>query len=232
VLSVSEVERVLNQVDPKAPLGLRDRAILETLYATGMRRMELLHLHCYDLDSERGTVLIRQGKGRKDRLLPIGARAIAWIEQYLDRERPLLVNEPDDGTLFLTHRGDALSGNRLSQLVAEYVAAAQLGKEGSCHLFRHTMATLMLEHGADIRFVQQMLGHAQLSTTEVYTQVSIRALQAVYAATHPGAHLRRGESEHKAAPVEDTLSEARRVAAHAQAPLCTASAAEAAEESD
>jgi integrase/recombinase XerD len=92
---------------------------------------------------------------------------------------------PDDGTLFLTHLGQPFSPNRLTQLVAKYIDAAELGKTGSCHLFRHTMATLMLEGGADIRFIQQMLGHADLSTTQIYTQVSIRQLKAIHTATHP-----------------------------------------------
>ena len=153
-------------------MGLRDRAILETLYSTGMRRLELIGLSCYDLDRERGTVMIRQGKGKKDRMIPIGERALAWIDQYLESARPDLVVGQDDGTLFLTNAGEAFTPDRLTQMVRDYVDAADIGKRGSCHLFRHTMATLMLENGADIRFIQAMLGHAELSTTQIYTQVS------------------------------------------------------------
>lgn len=185
VLTVKEAEAVLAVPDIEVPTGLRDRAMLEVLYSTGMRRMELIHLQVFDLDAERGTVMIRLGKGRKDRMVPIGERAIAWVEKYRDDVRPDLATGIDEGTLFLTHLGEAFSPNRLTQLVREYVQAARIGKSGSCHLFRHTMATLMLENGADIRYIQAILGHAELSTTQIYTQVSIRQLKAIHTATHP-----------------------------------------------
>lgn len=185
VLSASEADAVINVPDVKTPLGIRDRAILETFYSTGMRRLELVSLKLYDLDAERGTVMVRLGKGRKDRMIPIGERALGWIEKYLADVRPSLVVEPDDGTLFLTFRGEPFSGMGMSSLVREYVEAADIGKKGACHLFRHTMATLMLEGGADIRFIQAMLGHADLSTTQIYTQVSIRKLKEIHTATHP-----------------------------------------------
>jgi integrase/recombinase XerD len=185
VLTITEAEAVLNTVAVADGLGVRDRAILETFYSTGMRRMELAGLKLYDLDVERGTIMIRLGKGKKDRMIPIGDRALAWIDKYVIEIRPGLVQEPDDGTLFLTSNGERFALNRLTQMVREYINAAQLGKTGSCHLFRHTMATLMLENGADIRFIQQMLGHAELSTTQIYTQVSIRKLKEIHAATHP-----------------------------------------------
>ena len=189
VLTVTEVEQVMRIPRVDEPRGVRDRAILETLYSTGMRRRELIGLALFDLDRERGTVMIRQGKGKKDRMIPIGARALAWIDRYLSEVRPDLVVGRDPAnlaTLFLTHTGERFTPNRLTQLVREYVQAARLGKSGSCHLFRHTMATLMLENGADIRYIQAMLGHAELSTTQIYTQVSIRRLKAIHTATHPG----------------------------------------------
>jgi integrase/recombinase XerD len=191
LLSAAEVEHVLNSIDLADPLGLRDRAMLETLYSTGMRRLELSHLQLNDLDRERGLVTIRCGKGKKDRVIPIGERALAWIEKYLDVLRPDLLVPPDLGWLFLGTRGERLSAKRLSQLAHDHIARANLGKGGSCHVFRHSMATLMLEHGADVRYIQQMLGHAHLTSTQLYTQVSIRALKAVHEATHPGARLRR-----------------------------------------
>ena len=166
-------------------IGLRDRTLPEVFYSTGMRRMELAQLKLYDLDIERGTVMVRQGKGKKDRMIPIGERALAWVGKYLADARPKLVQEPDDGTLFLTNLSAAFTPNRLTQLVRDYVDKAELGKTGACHLFRHTMATLMLENGADIRFIQEMLGHAELSTTQIYTQVSIRKLKEIHTATHP-----------------------------------------------
>ena len=185
VLTASEADRVLNQANVADPLGVRDRAILETFYSTGMRRSELASLKLYDLDIERGTVMIRLGKGKKDRMIPIGSRALAWIDKYVVEVRPTLVREPDDGTLFLSNLNEAFTRNRLTQMVREYVDAASLGKRGACHLFRHTMATLMLENGADIRFIQQMLGHAELCTTQIYTQVSIRKLKEIHSLTHP-----------------------------------------------
>jgi integrase/recombinase XerD len=185
VLTAAEAERVLGTPDVEQPLGLRDRAILEAFYSTGMRRMELLGLKLYDLDAERGTIFIRQGKGKKDRMIPMGKRAFAWAQRYLEEARPSLALTPDDGIVFLTNVGLAFEPNRLTQLVRDYVDAAEIGKTGSCHLFRHTCATLMLEGGADIRFIQQLLGHEKLETTQIYAQVSIRMLQEVHARTHP-----------------------------------------------
>jgi len=189
VLSQAEAERVLAGPDIGDPLGLRDRAILETFYSTGIRRTELLNLKLYNLDRERGTLSIWQGKGKKDRIVPIGERAVAWIGKYLREARPRLASDPDDGTLFVSVEGGPFHPDRLSALVREYVEAANLGKRGACHMFRHTMATLMLEGGADIRYIQQMLGHADLQSTQVYTQVSIRNLKQIHTATHPGATL-------------------------------------------
>ena len=193
VLSVREAESVLAQPDLGTPTGIRDRAMLETLYSTGMRRMELLHLHLNDIDVDRGTVMIRQGKGKKDRMIPIGERALEWIAKYRDDVRPELAAGSDDGSLFLSNLGEAFTPNRLTQLVRDHVNAAKLGKTGACHLFRHTMATLMLENGADIRFIQAMLGHAELSTTQIYTQVSIRKLKDIHTATHPGRVIVAGQ---------------------------------------
>lgn len=195
VLTISEVDAVLSVPDIDTDLGIRDRAILETLYSTGMRRMELIGLRLYDLDLERGTLMIRQGKGKKDRMVPIGERAIDWIERYVTDIRPGFVCEPDEGVLYLTSLSEPFTPNRLTQLTRNYVKAADIGKTGSCHLFRHTMATLMLEGGADVRFIQEMLGHANLETTQIYTQVSIRKLQEIHAASHPSAKRGRHGSD-------------------------------------
>jgi integrase/recombinase XerD len=186
VLTTSEVEQVIAQPDVSEPMGVRDRAILETFYSTGMRRSELMSLSLFDLDRERGTVMIRQGKGKKDRMIPIGERALNWIDRYQNEVRAELVIGRDNTTLFLTNLGEMFTPDRLTQVVRRYVDAANLGKTGSCHLFRHTMATLMLENGADIRYIQAMLGHAELSTTQIYTRVSIRKLKEIHTATHPG----------------------------------------------
>jgi len=132
VLTASEAEAVLSQPDTNDALGVRDRAILETLYSTGMRRMEVVNLGLFDLDLERGTLMVRQGKGKKDRIVPIGERAAAWIEKYRADIRPQLVMEPDCGTLFLAADGERFSPNGMTAVVRGYVVAADLGKRGAC----------------------------------------------------------------------------------------------------
>jgi integrase/recombinase XerD len=189
VFSEKEVEQVLAIPDLDTRMGLRDRAMMEVLYSTGIRRAELAALATGDVDDERGTVTVRQGKNRKDRVVPIGTRARAWVQRYLDEVRPSLVLPPGNPALFLTERGKPIKPARLTQLMRRYIDQADLGKTGACHVFRHTMATLMLEGGADVRLIQEILGHAELSTTEIYTRVNIKHLKAVHARTHPGANL-------------------------------------------
>lgn len=207
ILTIEEVEKVLAQPDLREPLGVRDRAILEVLYSTGIRRKEVVALTIFDIDQERGTVMVRQGKGKKDRLIPIGQRALLWVEKYLTEVRPTLVMEPDDGFLFLSAEGTPLAPVYLGDRVREYVDDAGIGKRGSCHLFRHTMATLMLEGGADTRFIQQMLGHEQLASTQLYTRVSIAKLKAIHTATHPGAKMERKAQEEVEEEVEAQRAE-------------------------
>jgi integrase/recombinase XerD len=191
VLTIKEIEKVLNGIDIESPLGLRDRAILETLYSTGIRRMELCNLKKLDLNLEEGFVMVREGKNNKDRVVPIGERAIAWVDKYLWESRPLLAPDPDYGMVFLTTNGKPIKPKHLTYITNKYVQLAGLGKTGSCHIFRHTMATLMLDGGADIRYIQEMLGHARLETTQVYTSVSKKKLKEVHKKTHPGANLKR-----------------------------------------
>jgi len=185
VLSEGEAENVLNQPDINDAMGLRDRAILEVFYSTGIRRLELVNLLVQDIDQERGTLFVRQGKGKVDRMIPIGARAIQWIDKYLNDSRPGLACGEDEERLFLSRYGLPLKEGYLTNRVGRYVEQAGIRKKGSCHLFRHTMATLMLENGADIRFIQAMLGHAKLDTTQIYTQVSIKKLKEIHTLTHP-----------------------------------------------
>lgn len=198
VLSASEAEQVMQKTNVHDVLGLRDRAILETFYSTGIRRLEMAQLKLYDLDLERVIVTVRQGKGKKDRMIPLGDRAALWVRKYIEESRPKLVSEPDDKTVFLSNAGEPFSLDHLSDLVRDYVDAAQIGKRGACHLFRHTMATLMLEGGADIRFIQAMLGHADLKTTQIYTHVAIRQLQEIHRATHPAKLERTPKDDDKA----------------------------------
>lgn len=199
VLSASEVERVMARPRLADPIGVRDRAILETFYSTGIRRLELIQLRVGDVDASRGVVFVREGKGGKDRVVPIGNRALAWIERYVSAVRPLLAISGDRATLFLGRRGAPLRCNRLTEMVHRYVSEASLGKTGACHLFRHSMATLMLEHGADVRYIQALLGHAQLTTTALYTRVSITQLKLVHQRTHPA------DRPASAIPAEDAL---------------------------
>jgi len=203
VLTIEDVETIINQTNVNDPIGLRDRAILETLYSTGMRKGELTRLRVYDLEFDKGILRINQGKGRKDRFVPIGDRAMAWIDKYLLDVRPTLVQEPDDGTLFLTTDGERFSAH-LSELVHAYVKAANVGKLGACHLFRHAMATHMLKNGADLRVIQDILGHENIESTTIYTHVEISELKAAHDRTHP-ARLTRETN-----PTSDATSDARR----------------------
>jgi integrase/recombinase XerD len=206
ILNEREAETILSVPDVHTELGLRDRAILETLYSTGIRRMELVNLKVQDIDCERGTLIVRQGKGKKDRMIPIGSRAVQWIEKYTSDVRPEFICGRDEGVLFLSRYGDAISTNNLTTLVGGYVEQSKIGKKGACHLFRHSMATLMLENGADIRFIQAMLGHVSLNTTEMYTQVSIKKLKEVHSLTHPAQHGRtRFVDSADVEPTEETL---------------------------
>ena len=194
-LTCEEVEAVLAQVDVTTRVGLRTRAIMEILYSTGLRRAEVLNLHLSDLDRERRVVLVRQGKGNKDRFAPIGERALAWIDKYLLESRPHLLDDPAQPLLFITGTGRPLHPNDLSARVRRCMKKAGVDKKGACHLFRHTAATLMLDRGADIRHIQAILGHENLSTTQIYTHVSIGKLCEVHQKTHPGRLRRTPDSQ-------------------------------------
>lgn len=184
-LSIQEIETVLGLPDITDPLGLRDRAILELFYSSGLRRSELVRLELSDLNRDRRTAHIRKAKGYKDRVVPVGARALGWIVRYLDDVRPLLLVDLDEQTLFLSAYGAAYHPDALGRMVSGYFKQADLGIKGGCHLLRHTCATHMLEGGADIRSIQELLGHASLEATAIYTRVSIIHLLSVHAETHP-----------------------------------------------
>jgi integrase/recombinase XerD len=185
--TLEEVERILGLPDVKEVLGLRDRAIMETFFATAVRRVELVDLTVFDFDESRKVMTIRHGKGDKGRTVPVGERAGAWIRKHLDEARPELAIEPDEGTLFLSNMGERFQINTLTKIVRDYVDAAGIRKPGSCHLWRHTAAVLMLENGADIRFVSELLGHSSIASSETYLRVSIEQLTRIHMLTHPGA---------------------------------------------
>ena len=184
-LSIAQVETVLGVPDITDPLGVRDRAVLEVFYSTGIRRSELTRLDIGDLNREKRLLCVRQGKGRKDRVVPVGTRALQWLEKYLEDVRPLLVLNPDAQALFLSGYGEAFNPDVLGRKVVQYIKKSDIGRSGGPHLFRHTCATHMLEGGADIRYIQQLLGHEKLETTAIYTEVSIIQLQAVHGRCHP-----------------------------------------------
>jgi integrase/recombinase XerD len=195
ILTPTEAEAVLAVPNVETPLGIRDRAILETFYSTGLRRVELVNLALYDLDAARGTLMVREGKGRKDRVVPIGRRALDWIDKYLTDVRPHHVVDTDVTYLFLTIDGGSINSHMLGNIVKKYLKAAGIDKNGACHIWRHTVATAMLENGADIRFIQDLLGHADARTTQVYTRVSIKKLQEIHRATHPAERAYRELTE-------------------------------------
>jgi len=184
-LALEEVAAVLAVPDVRDPLGVRDRAILETLYATGLRRRELVMLDLGDIDRAHGTLWVRQGKGGKDRVVPLGEHALHWIARYLSECRPRLETSAKEPALFLSGYGERLSAGYLGNWVRRVLEAVKIDRAGSCHLLRHSCATHMLENGADIRFIQQLLGHARLDTTQIYTEVTIHQLREVHARCHP-----------------------------------------------
>lgn len=185
VLTRDEAERVLAAADTSSPPGLRDRAMLELLYSCGLRRAELLALNVSDVDLGRGAVHVRRGKGGKDRYLPLGQRAARWIGRYLSVARPTLLRNPREAALFIGARGTRVTRSRMTERCRGYLDAAGITKPGSCHIWRNTMATLMHDRGADIRVLQELLGHAHLSTTAIYTHISVERLREVHRRTHP-----------------------------------------------
>ncbi len=184
-LTHEEAELILSQPDIETDLGIRDRAILETFYSTGIRRMELVNLQLNDINTDAGIIAVRAGKGRKDRFIPIGDRALEWLTKYCQDIRPHYEIPSSPQTVFLSNLGLALNKHRMGDRVNRYVRQSGVAKNGACHLFRHTAATQMLNNGADIRYIQEMLGHAHLATTEIYTHIAIKKLKDVHTETHP-----------------------------------------------
>lgn len=185
VLSVEQVDAVMREADISHPGGIRDRAMLEVLYSTGVRRTELASLAVYDWNRQAGTLTVREGKGGRDRVVPVGERAAQWLTKYVEDVRPTLTLQADDATLFLTDYGEPFEKNRLGDMVRRYLDWAGITVPGSCHLLRHACATHMLENGADVRFIQVLLGHADINSTQIYTNVSITKLKEIHRATHP-----------------------------------------------
>ncbi len=185
VLSVEEVKRLLEAPDPRTPIGLRDRAMLELMYASGLRVSELLDLNLFDLNLEIGFVRVR-GKGSKERIVPTGEYAQEALKIYLREGRPKLLKKGrDEARVFLNKRGKPLTRQRFWQIIKDYAKRCRLKPEITPHVLRHSFATHLLEHGADLRTVQMMLGHATLATTQIYTHVQAETLRRVHARYHP-----------------------------------------------
>lgn len=184
-LTEQEVDRLLAQPDPKNIRGKRDRAMLELLYATGLRVSELVSLNLKDLNIKQGYVLCR-GKGGKERIVPFGRSAQDKLKEYLQKARPRLLKR-DDSSLFLSSRGGAFTRQGFWKMLKGYGRQAGLENKISPHVLRHSFATHLLERGADLRSVQLMLGHSQITTTQIYTHVSRKHLWKVYQKYHPRA---------------------------------------------
>lgn len=184
-LSEAQVEALLAAPDPTTPLGLRDKALIETLYATGLRVSELVALKLFQVGlNER--VVRTFGKGAKERLVPIGEVAARWIERYLAEGRPRLLKARASDDLFVSNRAKALTRQMAWTLIKKYAAAAGIPREKiSPHVLRHAFATHLINHGADLRVVQLLLGHADISTTQIYTHVARARLKALHAQHHP-----------------------------------------------
>jgi integrase/recombinase XerD len=185
-LTPSQVEALLAAPDTRTAVGLRDRALLEVLYATGLRASELTSLALEGLDLELGIVRVL-GKGSKERLVPLGREAQRWTRRYLDKARPAFAREASPGVVFLSQRGGRLSAMGLWGAVRRHAVAAGVERVLTPHVLRHSFATHLLERGADLRALQAMLGHADISTTEIYTHVSRERLRKLYDKLHPRA---------------------------------------------
>lgn len=186
VLSLDEVERLLEAPDIATPTGLRDRCLFEVMYATGVRVGELLSLRGSDIDWVRRSVLVH-GKGEKERIVLLGDLAVDALEAYIHRGRPALLRGRTSEALFLSHLGTPLSIRGFHDVLGRHVAAAGIARHITPHTLRHTFATHLLEGGADLRSVQELLGHARVATTQVYTHISEGYLREVYARAHRGA---------------------------------------------
>lgn len=192
IFSQSEIDKILAQTLLYGVIGIRDRVILETFFASGVRRNELLHFKLEDVNFAGQLLRVNHGKGRKERIVPISQRACEWLALYIKKIRPMLAIPASGNILFLANQGGAFEPGKLSDMASKYVRLAGIRRPGSCHLFRHTTATMMLDNGADLRHVQEMLGHEHISSTEIYTHVSREKLSHVYKLSHPSAFANSG----------------------------------------
>jgi integrase/recombinase XerD len=185
VMSEKQVEALLAAPDPETPLGLRDRAMIEVIYASGLRVSELVNLKLHEVGLNEGVVRAF-GKGSKERLVPLGEIALDWLQRYLNEARSDILKGRQSDALFVTGRGGAMTRQAFWQLIKRYALIAGIAPERlSPHVLRHAFATHLLNHGADLRVVQLLLGHADISTTQIYTHVARERLKALHAVHHP-----------------------------------------------
>jgi len=185
--TVEDIERVIEQALIMGRLGIRNRAIIEVFYATGIRRIELVNINIRDIEFKRQILTVREGKNKNDRNVPIARRALDWVERYLKEMRPKHASLASGEVLFLTEAGQRMKSHKVTDMVTKCVNRSGIDKKGACHILRHATATEMLRHGADIREVQEMLGHSDISSTQIYAHVTINDLNRVYYETHPAA---------------------------------------------
>jgi integrase/recombinase XerD len=183
-LSEADVEALLGAPDTRTALGMRDRAMLEVLYAAGLRVSELVGLKVFEVNLEAGVLRIL-GKGSKERLVPLGEEAVDWVRRYLKEFRPSLLKKKSSDHLFLAAHGAGMTRQAFWQNIKRYGGRAVPGKPLSPHVLRHAFATHLINHGADLRVVQMLLGHADISTTQIYTHVARERLKALHAKHHP-----------------------------------------------
>ncbi|RPI18542.1 MAG: site-specific tyrosine recombinase XerD [Ignavibacteriae bacterium] len=186
ILTYDEIIKILNQIEVNVPLGLRDRTIIETMYACGLRVSELLGLKTSNIYADDNIIRVF-GKGSKERIVPIGSEALEWIKLYLTNARPTMANSRSEDYLFLNWRGGKLSRMAIWDILNKYTKLAKIEKKIHPHILRHSFATHLLEGGADLRAIQEMLGHADISTTQIYTHVDITYLKEVHKTFHPRA---------------------------------------------
>jgi integrase/recombinase XerD len=183
-LTEADVERLLDSADTRTPLGLRDRAMLETLYATGLRVSELVGLKLTAANLNDGVLRVT-GKGNKDRLVPLGEEAVQWLKRYMTEARSLLLGKRLSDAIFVTARGDGMTRQAFWYLIKRHARAAGITRPLSPHTLRHAFATHLLNHGADLRVVQMLLGHSDISTTQIYTHVARERMKQLHAQHHP-----------------------------------------------
>ncbi len=183
-LSENDVESLLQAPEIVSALGFRDRAMLELLYATGLRVSELVELNFQQVNFRQGCLRV-VGKGEKERLVPVGEEAMDWLERYLNQARPMILGARQSDYLFVTNRGSSMTRQAFWHIIKRYAKQAGIDKHLSPHTLRHAFATHLLNHGADLRVVQLLLGHSDLSTTQIYTHIAQQRLKELHSQFHP-----------------------------------------------